>query len=203
MKVVHANPEQEPQHVEVLAESFQRDPICNWMVRQDDKREEAFRLFFRTWIRLRSYAQGEVLTTEAGRSTFLWMPSSKLHATVGQQVRSAASLVRFAGLRNVSRLLGFFDRATKLHPKEPHFYLQFIGVHQADRRSGVAAALMNHVLARADREGLVCYAETSEPKNLEIWKRFGLLATGEFRHADSPPVWSMLRKPGSSDTKGA
>ncbi|HRC54710.1 MAG: GNAT family N-acetyltransferase [Myxococcales bacterium] len=200
MTVVHARPEQEPQLIDVLVESFAADPICNWMVRSDARRGQAFRTFFQMWLRMRSFADGEVLTTEEGRSAFIWLPSSKLHATFIQQLRSASSVVSFTGWRQVRRLLGFFDQAAKQHPKEPHLYLQFLGVHQEDRRKRVAAALMNHVLSRADREGLPCYAETSEPRNLDIWRRFGLLQTGEILVDGAPPVWTMLRKPGASKT---
>jgi RimJ/RimL family protein N-acetyltransferase len=47
---------------------------------------------------------------------------------------------------------------------------------------------------RIDAEGLPAYLESSNPRNISLYQRFGFEAIGEIRAGGSPPVVPMLRK---------
>ncbi len=63
-----------------------------------------------------------------------------------------------------------------------------------DKVQGVA--LIRQVLARADAEGLPCYLESANPRNLPFYKRHGfeVVVEGELP-GEGPPLWTMKREP--------
>jgi len=95
------------------------------------------------------------------------------------------------------------DRATaaaaatrRLRPQSPHHLLASLGVVASARGRGIGASLLGPVLARADRDGVDAYLETSTERNLRFYARLGFRATDQVQVPQGgPPVWAMLRNP--------
>jgi len=83
----------------------------------------------------------------------------------------------------------------KFHPAEPHWYLSMIGVDPARQGRGLGSALLKHNLAIVDAEGGLAYLESSNPKNVPLYERFGFEVLGEIKPADFPGLTPMLRRP--------
>ena len=64
-------------------------------------------------------------------------------------------------------------------PPEPHWYLNVIAARSNARSRGVGARLLEPQLERADREGLGVYLESSNPRNLSFYDRYGFERWGE------------------------
>jgi GNAT superfamily N-acetyltransferase len=78
----------------------------------------------------------------------------------------------------------------------PHWYLSAIGVEPERQGRGVATALMQPILQRADAAGLPCYLETHREANLRIYRKHGFdLVHRADLAGHAVPVWAMLRKP--------
>jgi GNAT superfamily N-acetyltransferase len=80
-------------------------------------------------------------------------------------------------------------------PPEPHWYLGLLGTDPDRRRTGVARALLDPMLARADADRLPVFLETGIPQNLEIYARFGFVQIAEAVVPSGPLVWGLLRTP--------
>ncbi|MBN9579223.1 MAG: GNAT family N-acetyltransferase, partial [Alphaproteobacteria bacterium] len=93
------------------------------------------------------------------------------------------------------RVLSTMDRMEKIHPHEPHWYLQTIGTDPAFQVNGYGGAIMRHRLAVADEAHLPCYLESSKDTNIPIYQNFGFVVTGEIKLPDGPTLWPMWRKP--------
>lgn len=91
-----------------------------------------------------------------------------------------------------------FEAMGSYHPDEPHWYLPLIGVDPAKQGRGHGAALMQFAAERADRERLPAYLESSNPRNIPLYQRFGFEILGTIQIGNSPPVTPMLRAPWSS-----
>ena len=79
-----------------------------------------------------------------------------------------------------------------LHPREPHGYLQLLGVVPAARRSGVGSSLLETWLESVDRDKVPAYLETDRRENLEFYARHGFEVLS--RHTlYQIPIWRMLR----------
>jgi GNAT superfamily N-acetyltransferase len=59
------------------------------------------------------------------------------------------------------------------HPAEAAWYLEAMGVHPRAQRRGVGSRLITPVLTLADESGLPCYLQTSDPANIEYYRRYG------------------------------
>ena len=64
-------------------------------------------------------------------------------------------------------------------PGERHWYLNVIAAKRGARSRGVGARLLEPFLERADREGVGIYLESSNPRNLSFYRRYGFLNHGD------------------------
>ena len=87
-----------------------------------------------------------------------------------------------------------FEQMDKYHPTEPHWYLPMIGVDPAHQGAGVGSALMKQGLKAVDRDGVIAYLESSNPRNISLYQRYGFEVTGEIQSGSSPVLRPMLRK---------
>jgi len=88
------------------------------------------------------------------------------------------------------------DKMERYHPKERHYYLQFIGVVPEHQGRGMGTDLMKPILDICDREKRVAYLENSKEANLAFYGRFGFVVTKKiFLGKGSPPLWLMCRSP--------
>ena len=90
-------------------------------------------------------------------------------------------------------LFGMLGEMAAFHPKEDHWYLAQIGVDPFYQAQGVGAALMKHALARCDTDGTPCYLESSNPRNISLYERFGFERVGEIQVGRSPIMTPMIR----------
>jgi ribosomal protein S18 acetylase RimI-like enzyme len=70
-----------------------------------------------------------------------------------------------------------------------------IGVEPNAQARGLGAELMQHAVARCDREGALAYLESSNRRNLSLYRRFGFELTAEIQIGAGPVVRPMLRRP--------
>jgi ribosomal protein S18 acetylase RimI-like enzyme len=81
------------------------------------------------------------------------------------------------------------------HPSEPHWYLPLIGVDPAKQGRGYGSALLRPVLDLCDRDGSLAYLESSNPRNIPLYRRHGFDVIGSIQSGTSPTIVPMLRKP--------
>jgi ribosomal protein S18 acetylase RimI-like enzyme len=90
-------------------------------------------------------------------------------------------------------------RIRELHPTDPHLYVNLVGVHPSKKGQGLGAALVRHAAEIAKAANVRMYLETSNPKNLPFYRRFGFEVKTEITshireddpHGSGPPLWTM------------
>jgi len=92
-------------------------------------------------------------------------------------------------------VLRTFEKMGESHPEEPHWYLAMIGVEPNAQNRGLGAALMRHAVDRCDRDGLLAYLESSNPRNISLYERHGFEAVGLIQVGAAPPLTPMVRRP--------
>ncbi|MBO0795803.1 MAG: GNAT family N-acetyltransferase, partial [Ktedonobacteraceae bacterium] len=147
------------------------------------------------------YAQlyGAVYTTPdvAGASCWL-LPAHTL--TFGSLLRSGALALPFQiGLAAIRRLQSAETYNEAMHQRvigQPHNYLWLLGVDPASQGRGNGGKLIQVGLERADAAGLPCYLETSNPKNVTLYQKYGFEVAEEgVLPGQGPHVWAMKRMP--------
>jgi ribosomal protein S18 acetylase RimI-like enzyme len=100
--------------------------------------------------------------------------------------------------RFLGRLLRLLDAMDKMHLPGPHYYVQVLGVHPSHQGKGIGAELLRGGLELADREKVPAYLETSNPKNLAFYRRFGFETTSEVALSGGYPPLYAMRRPAKS-----
>jgi ribosomal protein S18 acetylase RimI-like enzyme len=81
------------------------------------------------------------------------------------------------------------------HPHEPHWYLNVVSTLPECQGHGYGAAVLQPVLAVCDAERVSAYLESSNPRNMTLYRRQGFVETGEIELPDGPSLFQMWRDP--------
>ena len=93
-------------------------------------------------------------------------------------------------------VMGGLERMEQRHPHDPpHWYLFILGAEPTAQRRGLSSALLDHMLARVDADGMPAYLESSSERNLALYGRHGFEVTGEVAIPGGPRIWPMWREP--------
>ena len=181
-----------PSVTAVLARAFVDDPVFRYLIPVDDDRrrsELAFRM-----LGLNALDRGMVLRTPDSAAAAFWATPGQWAFPWRNVLRTLPISLR-ASRPGVFRALGLLGRIEKVHPHEPHYYLEVLGTDPSRQGQGLGAAIMEHVLTRADSEGVGAYLESSKDLNVPYYRRFGFEVVNEIRIPDGPTIWPMWRDP--------
>ncbi|WP_205698706.1 N-acetyltransferase [Conexibacter sp. SYSU D00693] len=170
-----------------LHAAFMDDPVFCWVFREVHDRERWGRHVFSLTAR-RLVPHGLSHRLDGGGA--LWAAPGRWRETPWQALALAARTVRGVGWRAplvVRHLLALEGR----HPPGRHLYLSTLGVCPEHRGRGLGSALLEPGCARADAQGLPAYLESSNPRNLSLYRRLGFTTTGEHQLPDGPLVTLM------------
>lgn len=182
---------------DITARAFDDDPVVSWILRDDHRREEAFRLFFQTVARTTYFPHGEVYINAARTGATMWLPSDKKDDPgFLAQLRVLPTIVRICGWKKVARLMKLQTLLDGKHPTEPHYYLFSIGCLPEVQGQGIGSGLMEPMMRRFDEEQIPAFLENSRAANLPFYQRHGFEVREQLNLlGDGPPMWLMWRAP--------
>jgi ribosomal protein S18 acetylase RimI-like enzyme len=179
-----------------LASAFQDDPVIAWIFPDQQRRRAVLPAFMEFRLRKLAFPHDEVWMTAGGAAAAVWLPPpGRWQLSRAQRLRLLPALVGFFGLRTAS-VLGGLERMEKRHPQDrSHWYLFILGTEPAAQGQGLGSALLAHMLARVDVDGMPAYLESSSERNLALYGRYGFEVTGEVAIPGGPRIWPMWREP--------
>jgi GNAT superfamily N-acetyltransferase len=180
---------------QTLGAAFADDPFWAWLIGPD--RANSRRCGKAILAIAMAHARHGISTmTHDGQSVAIWTPPGKSRVTLRQMAPHLVGAIAALGFGGLSRL-GPTSAIDKMHPKEPNYYLAFLGTHPEHQGKGKGSAAMAPVLARADTEGIGCYLESSKEENLPLYERHGFVVTSVFDvdKGNGPRLWFMWRDP--------
>lgn len=101
-------------------------------------------------------------------------------------------LIRFRSPATFVRGLRMQAALEKRHPKQPHYYLEMIGVDPRFRAQGIGSSMLQRMTSLADEQRVGCYLWTSTPGATSFYRRFGFDITGE-DEVMGAKVWFIWR----------
>jgi len=184
-----------PKLAHVLALSFNEDPVLSWIIRQDNKRLEALTDLFAFCLNDALQAGAETTTSDL-RACAIWIPPKmENHSISLSWIPMLPRYIHWAGLSRVGRFLSFVDACEGKRPREPHYYLDSIGVDPDHQGKGYGSKLLKHTLDQVDSEGLPAYLESSNVRNNPLYERHGFRTLSEIHLYGGPTIWCMWREP--------
>jgi ribosomal protein S18 acetylase RimI-like enzyme len=168
--------------------AFAADPHVRWLWPDPD---EYLRHFPELLMGFggRAFDHESAYVTEDFHGCAMWLPpgvssdDDALEAMVAHSIR--------AGIQGP--LGAYIEQMAEALPTEPHWHLAFIGVEPIAMGQGIGGALLEHALARIDAEGATAYLESTNPRNLTLYRRYGFEVVREIQAGDAPPLLPMFR----------
>jgi ribosomal protein S18 acetylase RimI-like enzyme len=174
--------------VAVIVLAFSTDPTARWTFTDPHDYLTHFPAIVRA-LGGGAFEHGTGYQVDGFAGAALWLPPDVRpdeEALVAVMRRSVAE-------ERQAQVFGVFERMGHYHPKEPHWYLPLIGVDPRHQRRGHGSALMQHALARCDRDHAPAYLESSNPANVPLYERHGFAVLDTIQVGSSPPIFPMLR----------
>ena len=188
----------------LLARAFAADPVIGHYLTDGPRRQHGFRAFFRAAL-YESLPHGAVYTARddgALVGAAAWLPPNALGLPGDRHARVSSAMVRMLYPARARKLFAGFSGLAALHPRQPHWYLMFVGVEPRRQGSGVGASLLSPVLEQADADGTLCYLETPFAQTHRFYKQLGFQITSESQPFEAPtPIWTMTRTARPSPSK--
>jgi len=178
---------------EMLAHAYVADPVSRWLIPGDEQWTRFARPYFAFLLRS-ALAEGVLYRNEDSSAAALWrQPNPAEPGRLGKALHGLRmlSLLRARSRRGV-RLAKLLEEA---HPKEPHWFLQFVAVESTCRGKGLASSVLGPVLERCDAAGQVAYLESSNPGNTPIFQHWGFEVCGKIDLSPGPTILCMRRAP--------
>jgi GNAT superfamily N-acetyltransferase len=185
----------------MLARAFQNDPLMVYTLPRVADRVRLLPEYYTRMVRF-GCLSGDAVYTTAGPliGAAVWLPP-------GTQWTRAR--VEAAGLHELSGILGedamrrfreVVTREAQARERDmtpPYWYLLLLGVEPVHQGRGIGGALIKPILARAQREGLACYLESEQPRNVDFYLKqgFELIVNGEAAGTTGVRFWTFRRTP--------
>jgi len=182
--------------VNIIAESFEGNPSVNWVIKNDSKRIKRIKI-------LAEYAfsnvqrRGGVYLSSNEEGVILFYKDNEYKEGIADYIDQAKLAIGAVGLNRVGSILNRESYKKKIRPADGEFiYCWFYGVKDIARGKGAAIELKNYIFSEADRKQLPIYLETSLPKNLIAYKRYGFEIFHEWNvKKEDITLWFMKREP--------
>ena len=176
--------------VATITMAFSADPVARWVYPKASEYYRWFPGFIRAFAG-RAIEDETVVSTPDHSGVALWLKPNAEPDEDGLVMLIENSIPS----DRQAELFEFIEKMGEGHPTEEHWYLPMIGVDVTQQNGGIGAGLMKTALDRSDRDGLPAYLESSNPRNISLYKRCGFEELGEIRTASSPSLVRMLRAP--------
>jgi ribosomal protein S18 acetylase RimI-like enzyme len=176
--------------VDTVVMAFASDPVSRWSWPQAQQYLASMPRLVSAFAG-RSFDHGSAYCTDAYAGVALWLPPG-VHPDEERLAELIESTMS-ASLRH--EVFSVFEQMAKYHPTDPHWFLPLIGVDPAHRGKGLGDALMTHALQRVDRDHVAAYLESTNPRNMSLYRRHGFDVLGTIQVGSSPPLVPMLRQP--------
>jgi ribosomal protein S18 acetylase RimI-like enzyme len=182
--------------IDIIVDGFIDNPVLGWVFEDEATRADGIRGYVEVF--LTAYGERGVLDIdEGGEGAALWAEPGTPQLEGEHAVALVELLREFNGERTnlVLSTLGGVKP-----PLERHWYLNVIAARRGARSCGIGARLLEPFLARADREGVVIYLESSNPRNLSFYRRYDFENYGEVIVLPGVgPVLQPMWRPAPSD----
>jgi GNAT superfamily N-acetyltransferase len=176
--------------IEVLVRANWEDPAARWVWPDSQQ----FLTHFPSFVRAfggKAFTHGSAYYVDGYVGAALWLPpdvhpdENALIALLQQTVSGQIQKDFFPVLEQMG----------SYHPIEPHWYLPPMGVDPSQQGKGFGSALLQHTLMQFDRNNKIAYLESSNPRNIPLYKRHGFELLGTIQIGTSPSIAPMLRRP--------
>lgn len=184
----------------LYARAFGDDPMMRWLFPDAGTRPEALAAWLGTYLERYLLAPGAAPTRHRGAerdgvvvgAAFWRWPDDDV-AAPGVLPTATGLLTALVGDDHAALVAAGLAQERAVRPTAPHAYLHYLAVDAAHRGTGVARALVEEGVARAESDGLPVLVETTNPANVAVYEAFGFGVVARVRLGTGPDVTILTR----------
>ena len=196
-EIVRLREEDVPVIAAVFTRAFANDPLQVYTLPDPTERAERSPALFSAALRY-GLLFGEVLTTAELEGAAIWIGPDAWDIT--DERAAAAGFDRLPAEMGEEATGRFFsvlaigDEPHRRDVRPDHWWVMVLGVAPEAQGKGLARALLEPVMQRADAAGQQCYLETANPANITFYERIGFERVTELDHPQSGlRLWTFRR----------
>lgn len=156
----------------MLTKSFIDNQSVNYIVLQDDKREQRIQALMDYSFEV-CYSYGEVWLCENCKACALILYPHLKQTSLASMWLDIRLIFQAIGLSGIRKTLAREAKIKAKQPKKNMCYLLFIGVDPLSQHQGTGSLLLHNIIVAARSNGLPVYLETSSVRNLHWYAQFG------------------------------
>jgi uncharacterized protein (TIGR02246 family) len=178
----------------VWVEAFAHDPYLRW-IQPDDSKWPAFGTAWMTFIADLVFERGHTYVDDAPDVALAWVPPDVALVGADDIARGRAIIAHHAGEARADDAVSTIMTARAHAIEEPHWTLQYIGVSDRRRGTGVGAAAVAPMLKTCDAEGLPCGLVSTNAANISFYERLGFSVDAEVATPDGAATMRPMHRP--------
>lgn len=176
--------------IEILTKSFEDNQSVNYIVKQDSKRAERIKALMDYSFEV-CFMFGEVYLSDDQKGCALILYPDQKSFSIKSTLMDMQLLLNAIGLTRVGKAMSRETAIKSNYPKDPIYYLWFLGVINSDQNKGIGSQLLKEIIIDSQKQHKPIYLETSTIKNIPWYKKFGFSIYNEL---DFGYKLFMLRK---------
>ncbi len=158
--------------IDILTKSFDTNQSVNYIVKQDKHRRKRVSALMDYSFEV-CYLFGDVFLSDDKKACALVTYPDKKKTTLKSILLDVKLILSCVGLKNIKKTIARESAINKIQPKEPKYYLWFIGVDPEYQSEGIGSVLLNEIVEDSEHKKRTIYLETSTLKNLPWYEKFG------------------------------
>ena len=179
--------------IDILVDSFAGNPAVNDVVKQDSKADQRLRKLAAYSYNFGERRQGNYLSSDENGVAISYVED--MNRTLSDHWASFNLILQVSGVQKAKYLLQKEAYRASVRPKEPFYYVWFIGVDASYRGGECGKELKRHIFSESARLCLPILQETTIPKNKKVYEYFGFRTYHVHQfHESLPPTHFMRRE---------
>lgn len=158
--------------IEILSNSFEDNQSVNYIIKQDSKRKERIRALMDYSFEI-CYMFGAVYLSDDKKGCALVLYPDQKKFSIKSTLLDVQLLLNAIGLTRAGKAMSRESAIKSNYPKQPIYYLWFLGVLNSDQNKGIGSQLLSEIIQDSEKQQKPIYLETSTLKNLPWYKKFG------------------------------
>ena len=183
---------------EVLGRAFFEAPLHKYFIPDDAERRRFLPQFFLRLVRM-GHLFGETYATPDSAGMAFWIRPGEVLGNAQADRAGLNEIPAISGEEPFARVSIVFDALEGLkkeHATGDHWYLALLGVDVPYQGKGLGSELLQPVLEKANAEGVACYTDTVNPKNVPFYRRHGFEVVVDMIEPSSGlRLWFFRREP--------
>ncbi len=194
MKIITGSDTLKGKAVEILTDSFQKNPAVNDTLYPDMNRDKRMNALMTYLVETGIAKDGLHLTDDYAGAFIMYDPVLR-PSGIADTWRQLKLVNRCIGWSRLTYASAKDKKMRSFRPEHSHLYLSMIGTLYSAQGKGTGKFMLEHIKQLARTSARSVYLETSVTKNVEWYLRHGFSIHGEWKIRDDYHVRFMNYKP--------